>query len=281
MEKNQTGTAGEQLAPGEKSKGSFEDKMYALKEAQEDQDLSKPDGTLETKEQETKEEANDESKESEKDNWADRYKHLQAFTDKQVNLNEQLAVNLVNKDPEAIHSIAETDPKLADKIVAKNLGESHGIKSYKDLVEAIEKTAEPQSEEDNQPNNNDLEERLKKIEGELQKKEIEEANKFLQDFQAKNPEFDGDVKSRTLELFEKNNLPFEKAFAYAKFEILGDKIEKKAEENAYKKVLSKDLASSFGGGSVNTSTKSKPTINKSAVNFLEGIGAKKTLSKYS
>lgn len=273
------------------SLNKFQQSMQAMKEVLTNEDLPKGGTSSEEKPVEEKEpEISGEDSDAEKnepnekevDVWAKRYNNLQTYADKQGSLNEKIALKMLEKDPNAIHDIAELDEKLADKIVSKDLGDDN-IKTYKDLVEYLNKNNNKSAEKEvsEKKEETDLEKRLRLIEEETKQMQLQQANAFFTEFKKSNPEFTGEVEETTWRLFNENNMEFEQAFEYAKLKHNVSDIKTKAKEEALKSVAEKKLASSFSGGSGRAARANKANINSDAKNFLEGIGAKKTLSKYN
>lgn len=286
MQEKVTGT--DTKSPGSEK---FQQSMEAMKQVLTNEDL--PNGGTPSEENNTVDKSLAENKddsantqevaeENEANVWAKRYNNLQTYADKQGTLNEKIALKMLEKDPNAIHDIAELDEKLADKIVSKDLGQSN-IKTYKELVEYLNNNnkSSTKEEETSSKSESELEKRLKLLEEETKQMQLKQAEAFFAEFKKVNPEFNGEVEATTWRLFKQNNMEFEQAFKYAKLEHGISTIEAKAKEEAYKSAAEKKLASSFGGGSGKSVGVNKPKIDSSAKNFLEGIGAKKTLGKYN
>lgn len=276
MSKEVTGTEDQKSSPSE---SKFEKATELMKESfsikSDKDDLSEKESTHQEGE---KEEAKDEPKEGSKE-WQERYKHVQSYADKMSAKAEQLAYTLVSKDPDAIHEIAKADAQLADKIVAKELSKEFGIKTYVELVEAL-KSQEKQ--DDAKPaKTTELEERLKTLETEKEQAELEKAEQFLEDFKSKNPDFSGEIEEKTWKLFDSSSLTLEQAYKYTMFELGKTVKESEIEEKVYRDLASKKAASAVSSSSVKGSNKTSKTVTPQSKNFLEAIGATKTLNKYS
>jgi len=274
MSKEVTGTEDQKSSPSE---SKFDKATQAIKEMvsgkSDKDDLSEKESTHQEEKKETKEEPKEGSKE-----WQERYKHVQSYADKMSTKAEKLAYTLVSKDPEAIHEIAETDPQLADKIVEKELSKEFGIKTYAEFLELL-KTQE--KKDDKPEKTTELEERLKALEAEKEQAELEKAEQFLADFKSKNPDFTGEVEEKTWKLFDSSNLTLEQAFKYTLFELGITAKESEIEERVYKNLASKKAASAVSPSSAKGSNKTSKAVSSKDRDFLEAIGATKTLKKYS
>lgn len=272
---NQAGTVGEESSTPGKSK--FEEATSAMTEMLYPKNVSEelPDGG--TPDEADKEEDNSKEKQDSTD-WEQRYKHVQSYADKKAANEERLASNMLQKDPEYIHTIAELDQDLANRLIAKELGKSHGIKTYAELVEAIEVKAQPVDKKVL-----DVDKRVAALEKAIEEKEEAEAMSYVAAFSEEHPEFTGKIEKQTWELFDKGGLTLEEAFDYVMYKNGLSEKESKMEEKAYEKAVMQKAAASIPSASASGSSKGSKGVKLDAATkeFLEGIGATKTLSKYS
>lgn len=300
MDHKNTGTADVSAPSGNEQKqgqqeSKFDKAVEALNKAAKDPSLltgntrrdvsAKTDATPEDKEdinpvsdKQTGEQERDGTVDESKKNvnWEQRYNNLQSYADQSASKAEKLATQLVDKDPEYIHEIAKEDPKLADKLVKTQLGEQ-GIDSYEKLQEHLKTKDLPKDQQE-------LYKELSSLKEKVAEQEKREAEKYLQEFKSKHPNFEGDLEKETWELFNKTQLSLEEAFDYVSFKkgIYEDK--NKIQEEAYKNVYSQNVASSISMGSDSLVKKKKApvkTINETTARVLKGLGAKKTLKKYN
>lgn len=207
-------------------------------------------------------------------NWEERYNNLQSRADKEASKAESIARKLIEKDPEYIHELAKEDKVLADRIVKAELG-AKGINSYNELLRNIELASKPESERE-------LYTRLENLEKTLEKEQESKVQTFLQDFRAKNPNFQGEVEQKTWQLYKDANIPFQEAYEYVVWKSGLSNTEKKIEEEVTKRVLKSNVAAAIpSSASKSGHTQPKKDIPSETKNFLEGIGAKKTLQKYN
>lgn len=233
-------------------------------------DSEEKDGKLVEKQEEKSEEEGT-------DNWEKRYKHVQSYADKMSSKAEQIASTLISKDPNAIHDIAKTDPELADKLVAKELSEQYGINTYEELLAAAK--LETSTSQDGDPRVKELEERLKTLEAEKEANEQSKAEEFIGTFKSNNPDFKGDIEKKTWELFDNSNLSLDQAYKFVMFDSGKTVKESEIEEKVYQKMANERAASSIASPSAKTIGKTPKAMSSKDRNFLEGIGATKTLKK--
>ena len=278
MQTTETGTVEKNSTPGESKFDKATEAMSNLFH-QKDTDLEES-GTQDQKEEVKKPEEDDKKQDKpEEGNWENRYKHVQAFADKALTNAEKIALTMVEKDPESIHEIATLDPDLADKIIAKGLKESHGITTYAEFVEAVKKSTTTETESKVDPA---LSKRIEAVEADLENEKLEKSIAYVEKFRSENPDFEGDLENNVWELFNKSELTLEEAYDYVKANHSLSEKQSKAEEEAYKNLEKKNLASSFSSSkAIGTTDKKTKSVNKSTLNFLEAIGAKKTLAKHN
>lgn len=278
MQTTETGTVEKNSTPGESKFDKATEAMSNLFH-QKDTDLEES-GTQDQKEEVKKPEEDDKKQDKpEEGNWENRYKHVQAFADKALTNAEKIALTMVEKDPESIHEIATLDPDLADKIIAKGLKESHGITTYAEFVEAVKKSTTTETESKVDPA---LSKRIEAVEADLENEKLEKSIAYVEKFRSENPDFEGDLENNVWELFNKSELTLEEAYDYVKAKHSLSEKQSKAEEEAYKNLEKKNLASSFSSSkAIGTTDKKTKSVNKSTLNFLEAIGAKKTLAKHN
>lgn len=219
------------------------------------------------------------------ENWEKRYKDLQAQKDRETSeamkVAETIALERVEQDPEYIHKLAQTNKPLADRIVKASLGESHGISTYAQLAEAINKAKMPEEtrnilEKEVEP----LKKTVEELQSKLTEKEKAEAEAYLTDFRSKNPEFKGEVEKETWAFFEKSGLPLEEAFNYVKYKNGIKEDVNRVEERAIRNMEAKKTAGNLPSSGAPKGGAAKKPLTSEALQFLEGIGAKKTLEKH-
>lgn len=265
------------------SESKFDKAVEAMKTAtfdgvsEENDPADKKDGTREKTE--VKDEVEVKEGEDKEENWKDRYKHVQSYADKMSTKAEQLAQTLLSKDPEAIHEIAKSDPQLADKLIEKELSKEYGIKTYAELVEAVKNSETKDEGKDDKTT--ELEERLNALEAEKKEAEEEQANKFVEDFKSANPDFTGEVEEKTWKLFNDSSLTLEQAYKYVLFESGKTAKESEIEEKVYRNIANQKAAGSIGSASAKSAGKSPKAMTGLERNFLEGIGATRTMQKHS
>lgn len=215
--------------------------------------------------------------------WEKRYKDLQAQKDREVGeatkFAEQVAMTKLADNPEYIHELAKVNKTLADRIVKADLGE-HGINSYDELMAALQKKG---MSEDNQKVFNkaeQLEKKVQEIDKKLSEKEKNEAEVWLAQFKEQNPEFKGKVEQETYKLFDSSKLTLEECFGYIKWKHGIEEDVNQREERAFQNLKSKNFAGAITTSSSRTSGKSKRSLSSAEVEFLDGIGAKKTMEKH-
>lgn len=285
MNKEVTGTEDKKSSPGENKFDKATDAMKNLfsddhKNESEEADTPSKGGTQHSdeKKEDLDEKKEDQEDQEDKHDWKQRYAHVQSHADKMYSKAELFAESLVKKDPAAIHDIAKSDKELADKLVAKELGESHGIKTYDDFLKAVNANEKSDKKE---KNDSDLEKRLEALEKEKEYEAAQKAEAFITQFKEDNPAFTGDIEKKTWELFEKSNLSLEEAFDYIMFKSGNGVKESEIEEKVYKKIAKQNVASSVSSSGSKGTSKPSKQINSAEKDLLEALGAKKTLKKYS
>lgn len=244
-----------------------------------------PEGQGASDDKQTAEEKPDSKGDTPDANWEKRYKDLQAQKDRETSeamkVAETIALERVEQDPEYIHKLAETNRPLADRIVKASLGESHGISTYAQLVEAVNKAKMPEEtrnilEKEVEP----LKKTVEELQSKLSEKEKAEAEAYLTDFRTKNPEFKGEVEKETWAFFEKSGLPLEEAFNYVKYKNGIKEDVNRVEERAIRNMNAKKVAGNLPSTGAPKGGTAKKPLTSEALQFLEGIGAKKTLEKH-
>jgi len=272
MDIQNTGTA-EKSAPSEDKFEKATEAMKGLMNSKTDEPSK--EGTSEEKEEKAVEEKSEEKRE----NWQDRYKHVQSYADKMATKAEQIAITLVSKDPDAIHDIAKTDIELADKIVAKELSKEFGITTYAGLVETLNKQTTKKEEKGDE---SETEKRLKVLEEAKAKDDEKSAKAYVDQFKKDHSDFKGDIEKKTWELFDSSNLTLDQAYKLTVLESSDGKKESEIEEKIYSKLAAQKVASNISSSSTkSTSSKNTKQITSTERDFLESIGAKKTLSKFN
>lgn len=219
--------------------------------------------------------------------WEKRHKDLQADRDKRVaealSQAEEIARDRINEDPNYIHTLAEKNKALADRIIkADESCKKAGIKSYDDLKKYIEKQSLPEEskailEKEIDP----LKQTVEELKNKLTEKEKQEAELFITQFKEHNPEFKGEAEKKTWEFFEKSGLPLEECWDYVKFKEGIKEDVNQREEKAWQNLQSKKLAGTIPSTGSKGSVSKKVQKTPEEMSFFEGIGATKALQKYS
>jgi hypothetical protein len=219
--------------------------------------------------------------------WEARYKEVQQQKDREVSAAqkqlEKLAVDRVGEDPQYIHTLAQTDRNLADRIVKNDEWcKSQGIRSYDQLIKEAEKeNLSPEIREVYEKELEPLKKGFEELQAKLAEKEQAEAKEFYDKFKAERPDLQGDLEAKTWELFEASKLSLEECYEFVKFKSGVTTTEKDAETKAWESVAKKTAAAAVApSGQRSTPVGAKKAVPSDAINFLEGIGAGKTLSKY-
>lgn len=241
-----------------------------------------------TPEQAPKEEELSKKDDTPSSDWEKRYKDVQAQKDKEVSQAmqeaESLARERIQEKPEYIHTLAEKNRPLADRIIKNDPDcQKMEIKNYDDLVKAIEKNKMSDETRTVADKSDKLEKEVEEIKQKLTEKEQKEAELFYAQFKEQNPEFKGDVEKSTWEMFEKSNLNLQECFDYVKFKMGIKEDINKTEEKAWQTLKSKNFAGAIpsAGSKAIKSNTSKKSLNSAEAGFLQGVGAEKTLQKYS
>lgn len=218
--------------------------------------------------------------------WEKRYKDLQGEKDRQVSETSQqledIARDRIEKDPQYIHTLAEKNKALADRIVKNDPGcKEAGIKNYDDLRAYIDKQSMPEEsrtllEKEIDPLKKEIESMKEKMTAD----EKREAEVFITQFKEQHPEFKGDIEKKTWNLFNSSQLTLEDCLDYIKHKEGIQEDVNQREEKAYQNLQSKRLAGAIPSSGSQGSSARKAQINKETREFLEGIGAKKTLADY-
>ena len=184
---------------------------------------------------------------------------------------------MVEQNPESIHEIATLDKNLADKIISQGFKESHGITTYDDFVEAVKKASEKTSE-----GGTELAKRIEAVEADLEAEKLEKSLAYVESFKSAHADFKDELEQEVWNLFDKSELTLEEAYDYVKAKAVATEKSSEAEAKAYEAIEKKNLASSFGSSkSVAQTDTKKPVVNNATKNFLDAIGAKKTLAKHN
>lgn len=108
-----------------------------------------------------------------------------------------IQAEIVRTQPEFIEKIAATDLEMANKVVAKVWGE-HGIRSYKQLVERVQKEAELEEVKQKNPELYETKKELSDVKERLERSEQKERNqarkKFLESKGILENEYDPNFK---------------------------------------------------------------------------------------
>ena len=228
---------------------------------------------------------------SEKDDtptdWEKRYKDLQKEKDRQVSETlsqaETIAKDRIEQDPSYIHTLAEKNKALADRIIKNDEScKKAGIKNYDELKAHIEKSSLPDESKALMEKEIDpLKKTVQELQTKLSEKEKAEAETFITQFKEQNPEFKGKAEEKTWELFNKTDLTLNEAWEYIKYkEGIKEDINQR-EEKAWQNLQSKKLAGAIPSTGSRGSVSKKTQKTAEELSFLEGIGAKKTLQQYS
>lgn len=219
-----------------------------------------------------------------KEDWAAKYKELEAQKAKEtegaMSQVEEMARERIEQDAEYIHTLAQKNRPLADKLVKEALS-AKGINSYDELVQAVKKS---QMSDESKKVLDEMDPVKKKVE-ELDKKMLDrekaEAERYLSDFRTNNPEFKGEIEKKTWEFFNKHQtMTLEESFDYIKYKHGIKEDENQREERAYRNIQQKNSAGSIPAAGRPISKGSRKSLSQEEIAFLEGVGAKKTLQKY-
>lgn len=207
------------------------------------------------------------------DDGEGRYNNLKSYADKTYAKAEKLARDLINRDPNYIHDLAKEDRKLADKIVASELGKSHGIENYEQLVKRLEQKDLPENERE-------LLNRINELENRLNSKDKEEAEKTIKAFLSAHPDVDDKQSEMIAEMVDKKGLTLEEAYEFSKFKMGHTASESQIREKVIKELDAQKIAAGLTTSSGLPEKSNKKQLTDRELNFLEGIGAKRTLAKY-
>lgn len=219
-----------------------------------------------------------------KEDWAAKYKELEAQkakeTESAMTQVEEMARERIEQDAEYIHTLANKNRPLADKLVKEALGD-RGINNYDELVATVRKN---QMSDESKKMLDEIDPVKKKVE-ELDKKisdrEKADAERYLADFRSNNPEFKGEIEKKTWEFFNKHpSMTLEESFDYVKYKSGIKEDENQREERAYRNLKQKESAGAITPSSRPIAKGGRKSLSQEELDFLEGIGAKKTLQKY-
>jgi hypothetical protein len=255
----------------ERSGGKFDKAVEAMRElSKSGQKLDEESGTSEEKEEPV---AKNDGTSEEKKEWEERYNNLLSRADRVANRYITLAKEAVGKDPNLIHQIAEEDEVIADKIIADELSDK-GITSYKEFVKALENKDKPEPQIK-------IEKELEEIKARLDQKERLEMEGVVSKFLESHPEIDQEMADKIADLVDNYKMDLEDAYEFVSFKQNKGKAEAVSEEEAYKRLAQKEDASALSfGPSVRMAKAEAKMLSAKEREFLEAIGAKKTLAKY-
>lgn len=167
-------------------------------------------------------------------------KRLKAFEDTQE--------RLVRNDVNYLYTVAQSDRKLADKLVTKIFGQTHGIETLDELRLVADRS---QADEKYKPLYDQQLAMLKKLRELEEYKDSNQAadtQKAMKEFKALHPDFSGSLKDKTLEIQERSNGAFalDEAYKMAKAFVGSSAAEQDAEKAAVKQA--QNTAGTRGGG---------------------------------
>lgn len=133
----------------------------------------------------------------------------------------------VRQDVNRLYGIAKSNPQLADKLVKKVFGATHGVETFEELKIVSDKA---RASEDQKPLYDKLlqqERELRSIRAVQTAQEEEKKESQLKEFEQKNTDFKGLIKSKTLEIVEKSGGAYslEEAIKMARGLVMADKPE--------------------------------------------------------
>lgn len=273
----QTGTSGTQPT---QSESKFEKGMTALNEGMN----GKAPNSQELPDKSQKEEANGDTP---KDDWEKRYKEVHSDRDRKVSEYEtkveKMAIDRIEENPQYIHRLAEDDRALADRIIAKDPEcKKNGITNYDELMDYGRRLKMPEEQQALLDEVNNLKKEVSAVKNTLTEAEKKQVEAYYADFRGKHPEFTGEVETKTLELFQNSKLDLDECLDYVKWKSGIQEDRNQIEEKIVRDLRTKEVA-----GKVPSAGDSRPVmkggskqLNSDTVDFLSGIGAKKTLEKH-
>ena len=260
--------------PKTSSGDKWEKAVQAMKAiASEDQKLAEDKKSeADTSEQGQSEDKKDSEKAGETNGWEKRYNDLKSHADKTYSKAERLARDLVNRDPEYIHELAKEDKKLADKIVASELGEQ-GIKTYDELNKALERKNVP-------PEQAKLMQDVDELKSRLDEKEEKEAEQTVAAFLTEHPDIDEKQAEMIAEMVDEKGLTLDEAYEFSKFKLGRVETESQIREKIIQDLDAQKTAAGLRTSDSMPSKGNSKQLTDRERSFLEGIGATKTLQKY-
>lgn len=159
---------------------------------------------------------------------------------------------IVRSDPNQLYSIAQTDPDLADRIVEKLFGETHGVTSLQELQLLAQKSSAPERDKPLYDQQIELMREVRTLKERERAREEEEAKRTLNKFRQSHSDFTGSLKSKTLEILEKSKNAFtlEESYEMAKALVASkdpEELRKEGEERAIVRMAT-SKAGVRGGG---------------------------------
>ena len=144
----------------------------------------------------------------------------QKLTEAQKRLDafEQTQERLVRSDVNYLYVLAQTDKDLADKMVNKVFGQSHGVETLEELkILADRNKADAQHKSLYDQQLATMKE-LRELRKEREARQVAETQTALTSFRAAHPEFKGDLQRKALEIKEraKGAFSLEESFEMAK-----------------------------------------------------------------
>lgn len=218
-------------------------------------------------------------------NWEERYKELHSYKDREVTQAyqraEKIAIDRIKAEPAYIHTLAQEDRDFCDRII-KNDSECQqlGLKNYDDLIAYFQKQQMPDE-------TRAIIEKVEKLESKLSEKEakeLEEAKKsaelFLTQFKEQHPDFKGEMEKEVFTLFDNSKLSLQECYDYIKYRKDQAEDINQREEKAWQSLKQKEIAGVIPASGARSGKSSTKNLSKIDLEFLEGIGAKKSLAKH-
>lgn len=199
---------------------------------------------------------------------AEAKKRLQEF--------EETQEQLVRNDANYLYRIAKSDKTLANKLVAKIYGESHGV----DTLEELEIIAQREKAEDQYKPLFDTQletlRELRELREEKAQRKEREQEEAMEKFKAQHPDFIGNLKGKALEIQKRSSGAFslEESYEMAKGLVATknpESLRKEGEERAIIKIA-KNKAGTRGGGESKAKTSKVKALTPEQITLAKRFG---------
>lgn len=159
---------------------------------------------------------------------------------------------IVRSDPNQLYSIAQTDPSLADRIVEKLFGETHGVTSLEELQLLAQRSNAPERDKPLYDQQIELMREVRILKEREKLREEEDMKRTINKFRQSHSDFTGSLKSKALEIQEKSKNAFtlEESYEMAKALMASkdpEELRKEGEERAIVRMAT-SKAGVRGGG---------------------------------